>query len=597
MSLQQDTKPMFTGQLKRRVRTDEAWYHAELFLLSESHWTLSARNLQGFPITGQNSSTTQTTQTTSYWRRAKAILKWFTIHGLMVKRGLYVANGDPVPEQLLLASESAYAHNCTRNLFHRLPMELILEIASYLSPVARLVMQRVCRKFRAGLAPHRIAPELRSGFLTMKQIFQFVFLLRQDVQVRLQDDYERECDLAPPNSSLHRSGCSGCRTTHQMKYFSSEELSLSPKIRICKGLAAPFRLCRHLSFSGQCLLRALRVMKNTDYICQLEHENDVHNKFMAGLGGRQSGPHIGFHGGHTITIDETIPILTIGNDKETTHDQLSTALRKKYAYICPHLSTASPELFGGSLVTAECPDYTFSQIRDLERKHQAPECYQIYNIHNLLRLGKCTSAALVSRSADGNVSKRDVEHSQTRRKERPFNNLPYLVLRPPTTSSTSTGSTTSTTSTTSTMAPSDEQVYFTFQNVGVVLAFLVACFALALSWIERRDAAAARRDAATAAALGAAAPPVAAPLVDAEVRQFFSSMVEALDKIAVAAAAANLPSPPPLGPPPPPPSPPPPPPASLPSPPRRPAASRIPCLAPATPRPAPATSRSEDRPD
>jgi hypothetical protein len=29
------------------------------------------------------------------------------------------------------------------------------------------------------------------------------------------------------------------------------------------------------------------------------------------------------------------------------------------------------------------------------------------------------------------------------------------------------------------MAPSYEQLYFTFQNVGVVLAFLVECFALA----------------------------------------------------------------------------------------------------------------------
>jgi hypothetical protein len=134
--------------------------------------------------------------------------------------------------KIMMASEFTYAHNCTRNPFHNLPMELLLEIASYLLPVARLVMQRICRKFRAGLAPHRIAPELRSGFLTMEQIFQFVFYLSQDVQVRLQNDYERECDLAPPNSNLHRFGCSGCRTTHQMKYFSSEELSLSPKIRI-----------------------------------------------------------------------------------------------------------------------------------------------------------------------------------------------------------------------------------------------------------------------------------------------------------------------------------------------------------------------------
>lgn len=307
----------------------------------------------------------------------------------MVKRDLSFANGDPVPEQLLLASESTHAENCTHNFLHSLPMELIFEIASYLSPVARLVMERVCRKFRAGLTPHRIAPELRGGILTMKQIFLFVFLLRQDEEVRLQDEYERECKLAPPNSSIHRSGCSGCRTIHQIIYFSSEELSLSPKIRICKGLAAPFRLCRHLSFSGQCLLRALRVMGNADYFCELEHDKDFHNKYMVGLGGRHLGPQIRFHRGHTITSDETSPILNIRNDEKTTHNQLSTAFRKKCAYICPHLNSASPELFGGSPVTTECPDYTFSQIRDLERKRPAPDCYQSYNVNHLLRLEEC----------------------------------------------------------------------------------------------------------------------------------------------------------------------------------------------------------------
>jgi hypothetical protein len=101
---------------------------------------------------------------------------------------------------------------------------------------------------------------------------------------------------------------------------------------------------------------------------------------MVDLGGRQSGPHIGYHGRHTITIDEAIPILKIGNDEETTHDQLSTALRNKCTYICPHLNTTSAELFGGSVVTAECPDYTFSQIRDMERRHKARDCYQIYSL-------------------------------------------------------------------------------------------------------------------------------------------------------------------------------------------------------------------------
>jgi hypothetical protein len=55
--------------------------------------------------------------------------------------------------------------------------------------------------------------------------------------------------------------------------------------------------------------------------------------------------------------------------------------------------------------------------------------------------------------------------------------------------------------------------------------------------LPRRDAAAARRDAAAAAALAAAALPVAAPLVDAEVRQFFRSMVESASSLPLRGSA------------------------------------------------------------
>jgi len=54
-------------------------------------------------------------------------------------------------------------------------MELILATAGYLSPFSRLIMQRVCSKFRAGLAPNGIAPELESNKLTVEEIFQFAF--------------------------------------------------------------------------------------------------------------------------------------------------------------------------------------------------------------------------------------------------------------------------------------------------------------------------------------------------------------------------------------------------------------------------------------
>jgi hypothetical protein len=395
MSLPQDTKPMFTGQLKRRLSTDD-WRHFDLFLLDKSFWHSSQRNTQEFARTRQNWET----QISFLRGRTKASLKWiFNRLGIraLLNRGLSFATGpksedpeseDSESEHPLLPFESAYVHNCAVNPFHGLPVELVLIIACYLSLVARLVMQRVCSKFQAGLAPRGIAPELGSGILTARKIFQFAFLLRQDAQLRLQDDYDREYDLAQPNSSLHRFGCSGCRTTHEIEYSSSEELRLSPKLRICKGLAASFRLCCHLSFSGQCLLGALRVMKNADYICQLGHALDIRGRFMVSLGGRRSGPCIEFHGGHTITIDKIVPILAIGENEEATHDLLTSALHKKCAYICPHLNSTSPELFGGRPMTAECPDHTFSEIR--ERKYKIP-CQFSYNHHHLLRHGECVA--------------------------------------------------------------------------------------------------------------------------------------------------------------------------------------------------------------
>jgi hypothetical protein len=87
------------------------------------------------------------------------------------------------------------------------------------------------------------------------------------------------------------------------------------------------------------------------YSCQLEHWRDVNGKAFAGLGGMQSGPHVGFHGGHTITIDKILPLLAIGaslgEHEEATHYLLSSALHTKHVYICPHMNSVSPELFGG----------------------------------------------------------------------------------------------------------------------------------------------------------------------------------------------------------------------------------------------------------
>jgi hypothetical protein len=185
-------------------------------------------------------------------------------------------------------------------------------------------MQRVCSKFRTGLAARGIAPETARA----REVFQFIFFLRRDVQLRLQGDYDWWCGLESPNSALHQFGCSGCRTTHDIGKFSAKQLTLSPKLRICKGLEASLQLCDHHSFSGLCLLRGLREMKNAELFCQAEHCWDVHGQHSVANAGRRSGPHLGFHGGHTITIDQTIPILVVEKTEQVTHDPLSFALAK-----------------------------------------------------------------------------------------------------------------------------------------------------------------------------------------------------------------------------------------------------------------------------
>jgi hypothetical protein len=166
-------------------------------------------------------------------------------------------------------------------------------------------------------------------------------------------------------------------------------LSLPPKTRICKGLETSFRLCRHLSFSGQCLLKGLREMNKTELFCQAEHCRDIQGRLMVCMGGRESGPRVGFHG-HVITMDRMIPVLRIGNSAKATHDLLSFALRKRRAYICPHLNSDSPELFGGRLLTADCPDHTPDYtVSEIEQQHYTT-CHFGCACHRL-RLGVCVT--------------------------------------------------------------------------------------------------------------------------------------------------------------------------------------------------------------
>jgi hypothetical protein len=85
--------------------------------------------------------------------------------------------------------------NGATSSFHNHPVELILEITDRLSQVSLLIMQRVCRQFRACLAPDGKSPELKRGLLG-RQTFQFAFLLRRDREIILQNKWELLCGKA-----------------------------------------------------------------------------------------------------------------------------------------------------------------------------------------------------------------------------------------------------------------------------------------------------------------------------------------------------------------------------------------------------------------
>jgi hypothetical protein len=61
---------------------------------------------------------------------------------------------------------------------------------------------------------------------------------------------------------------------------------------------------------------------------------------------------LGFHG-HIITMDRVVPLLVIDESYRPTSELLYYALRRRDAYICPHLRSSSRELFDGRLNVQE----------------------------------------------------------------------------------------------------------------------------------------------------------------------------------------------------------------------------------------------------
>jgi hypothetical protein len=133
-------------------------------------------------------------------------------------------------------------------------------------------------------------------------------------------------------------------------------------------------------------------MNSSELYCQMGHCFDIHGNRIWCQGVSQSGPRMLFHEGHTITLDRRILVLRVEENEEITHDLLSFALRKKDVYICPHLNASSPNIFDGRPLTADCPNYTFSEIQQREELglngRYRITCYLGPQFRHL-RLGEC----------------------------------------------------------------------------------------------------------------------------------------------------------------------------------------------------------------
>jgi hypothetical protein len=243
---------------------------------------------------------------------------------------------------------------------YKLPVELLVLIGEQLPAVSRLCMRRVCSKFRTCL--ECLAPELDGGVLRAEML-EFTLFLKQDARRNLLDQYNRRCDSASQDSQLYQRGCSGCLKIHRNSNEFPEKadpmaLIMSPKTRICIGLAGSIDICEHISFSAECLLRGLRDFHQLQMHCQRHRRlPGVDGNRCASLERKAAyGPRIAYYDGARITIDRRFYLFSVPLGKNLTHRELFDALQIIDGAICPHLRTSSPYLFHGAELTAECSD-------------------------------------------------------------------------------------------------------------------------------------------------------------------------------------------------------------------------------------------------
>ncbi|OCK80954.1 hypothetical protein K432DRAFT_31215 [Lepidopterella palustris CBS 459.81] len=166
-------------------------------------------------------------------------------------------------------------HNHEYSALYGLPVEILLMIGMYLSPVQKLCMRRVCSKFRVCL--ESIGPEILAGSISVAERLQFVFLLRRDERRERQNASNSIYNSIKFLSWLQTLGSYVPNQSFLPALSSSVLRQTTPK---APGLKGSILLCEHYSFSTECVFNGLRDFRNMNMCCGIGHDRDAYGRSL-----------------------------------------------------------------------------------------------------------------------------------------------------------------------------------------------------------------------------------------------------------------------------------------------------------------------------
>ncbi|KAH7128124.1 hypothetical protein B0J11DRAFT_578364 [Dendryphion nanum] len=229
-------------------------------------------------------------------------------------------------------ADTNYKSNITTSTLCRLPLELILHIAAYLSDVDILTLSLTCRQLRFDLHPlsRRIDPIAEQTLLYER--------LRKD-------RYPSAALKEKSHPTSKKLLCSSCHTKHPSSHFPPRAFLESALTRSCTGTRDRLRICGHRN-TGTTTFNALRGLTREPYhgpilLCPQTHRgNTTHHLSLPAhdLHFRDLAPWTWF-------LTQRTDILNLGTSTSLPTSDVHDAFIIANRYICPHLNTQNELLF------------------------------------------------------------------------------------------------------------------------------------------------------------------------------------------------------------------------------------------------------------